>query len=666
MVPALGLGEISLNSALNQPLDAEIELLEVGDLSAADLVVRLAPADVFARSGVDRLYFLNDLRFTPLLRGGSSVIRVVSNQPVREPYLNFIVEVARPNGQLLREYTVLLDPPGASAYQSSAALPAAASQTNTTRAPAPVQAYAAPAQLPAAQQGQRYQVLSGDSLWKIAAKLRAAGSGMEQEALMRALYALNPQAFADGDINRMRAGAELLLPDAATAPAAAPVSNAAVAESAVAVTDSAPEQPLDPQVESLVQAQRRVEEDLASQSAESLQLQQSLAELQTQLQVLQAQMAEKDALLSDLQTRLNEAPAATPAVQTPAVATPEVSATAPAAGGNAWWLGLGGLLVLLGALLAVWRNKRQRVTVVASQPAAPVDALSQPEPVLPVAAAVSPAVAPHVAAAAPRETVPADALEGANIYIAYGRFGEAAGVLRQALDAQPGRSDIRFRLLEVLAQMGNTAAFAQEEATLREAGFTPARIDQLKARHPELGNAAQADELADVVLELDEPMLASSAPGASDEDFQLNLDDLSLDADWDLVSPFSPTAKKPAPAAPLESNLSDLPEVFELNDPHHAQSPFAASMLVEESDEHWQAADFDALLNDVTTSPRDALLTDLDALAGDRDDLAKLNQALAYIEQGSLESACDILNDVINNGDDEHKQEARELLARIA
>lgn len=111
LVPALGLGEITLHSALSQPLDAEIELFDVGDLSDADMRVRLAPAEVFSRSGVDRLYFFNDLRFTPLLRGGKSVIRVVSTQPVREPYLNFIVEVARPNGQLYREYTVLLDPP---------------------------------------------------------------------------------------------------------------------------------------------------------------------------------------------------------------------------------------------------------------------------------------------------------------------------------------------------------------------------------------------------------------------------------------------------------------------------------------------------------------------------------------------------------------------------
>ena len=146
----------------------------------------------------------------------------------------------------------------------------------------------------------------------------------------------------------------------------------------------------------------------------------------------------------------------------------------------------------------------------------------------------------------------------------------------------------------------------------------------------------------------------------------LAIDDLSLDADWDLVSPFAQGGKKVTAPAPLESNLSDLPEVFELDDARHAQSPFAASMLVEESDEHWEAADFDALLDEPSSDPRDALLSDLDALAADRDDLAKLNQALAYIEQGSLESACDILNDVINNGDDEHKQEARELLARIA
>jgi len=138
MAPALGLGEITLHSALNQPFEAEIELLEVGDLGAQDLRVGLAPAEVFSRSGVERFYFLNDLRFTPLLQGSRSVIRVVSNRPVREPYLNFIVEVARPNGQLLREYTVLLDPPGSSAYSAVAAPSAAPVSQPSNRTAAPV------------------------------------------------------------------------------------------------------------------------------------------------------------------------------------------------------------------------------------------------------------------------------------------------------------------------------------------------------------------------------------------------------------------------------------------------------------------------------------------------------------------------------------------------
>src|SRR5690606_8517447 len=140
-------------------LDAEIELFDVGDLSAADMRVRLAPADVFSRSGVERLTFFNDLRFSPVLRGGKSMIRVVSTQAVREPYLNFIVEVARPNGTLYREYTVLLDPPDSAAYRSLAA----PSPVATPVAPrAAVAEQARPAVLPAAQLGNSYSVVSGD------------------------------------------------------------------------------------------------------------------------------------------------------------------------------------------------------------------------------------------------------------------------------------------------------------------------------------------------------------------------------------------------------------------------------------------------------------------------------------------------------------------------
>jgi pilus assembly protein FimV len=141
-------------------------------------------------------------------------------------------------------------------------------------------------------------------------------------------------------------------------------------------------------------------------------------------------------------------------------------------------------------------------------------------------------------------------------------------------------------------------------------------------------------------------------------DGQLNLDDMSLDADWDLVSPFAPTAPnkvadKTGSSTAAKRKTSDI---FELSSSRDARSPFAESMLVEEtSNDGWGGDVLDV-----------ELLDDFDELASNRENLSKLNMALAYIEQGSLDSACQILNEVINEGDEEQKQEARQLLAKIA
>jgi len=661
LVPALGLGEITLHSALSQPLDAEIELFDVGDLTAEDMRVRLAPAEVFSRSGVDRLYFFNDLRFTPLLRGGKSVIRVVSTQPVREPYLNFIVEVARPSGQLYREYTVLLDPPSSAAYRSLAAPVAAPVVASAPRAAAVERAR--PAVLPAAQQGNSYTVVSGDSLWKIANRLIVESSGQSSvAALMDDLYALNPQAFINGDSNRLRAGARLLLPDSLASPASAPPAQAVaeVASPAAVQAQTPPAgsvvQPLDPAAEQLTQEQARVEQELASQIAETLQLQQSLAELGLQVQQLQSQMEARDQQIAGLQAELaaRRASAAASTAVAPPAAQP---APQVAQSGNHWLAIIAGLLTLLLAGVAglFWRGRQ-------TTPAAP----AEPEraaviPAVPVATAV---VAPAAAVALNVRDVPRsgpvwpaageDALQSANVYIAYGRLNEAASTLRKAWEAQPQRSDIGFRLLEVLALLGDAQGFVVEEARVRASGFTPARIDELKARHAELFSAPPASLLEDVVLELDEVAVPALEEAANDG--QLNLDDLSLDADWDLVSPFAPSKgaeKAESSEAPAKRKTSDI---FELSGSRDARSPFAETMLVEEtSNDDWNADEFSA-----------AFLEDLDPLATSRDTLSKLNMALAYIEQGSLDSACQILNEVIDEGDEEQKQEARQLLAKIA
>jgi pilus assembly protein FimV len=200
MAHALGLGELTLKSTLNQPLVAEIELLDVKDLTAAELVPSLASPEDFAKAGVDRQAFLNDLTFTPVLNAnGKSILRVTSSKPLSEPMVKFLVQVMWPNGRLLRDYSVLLDP---SKFSSQTAEAAAQ--------PAPTSTVAAP--VTGATKPSQYTTTPRDTLWEIAAKARNGGSIQQT---MLAIQALNPDAFIDGNINRLKTGQVLRMPDQA-------------------------------------------------------------------------------------------------------------------------------------------------------------------------------------------------------------------------------------------------------------------------------------------------------------------------------------------------------------------------------------------------------------------------------------------------------------------
>ena len=198
MAHALGLGELTLKSTLNQPLVAEIELLDVKDLTAAEVVPSLASPEDFAKAGVDRQAFLNDLTFTPVLNAsGKSILRVTSSKPLSEPMVKFLVQVMWPNGRLLRDYSVLLDPSKFSPQTADAATQ-----------PAPAQAVTAP--VTGATKSSQYTTTPRDTLWEIAAKARNGGSIQQT---MLAIQALNPDAFIDGNINRLKTGQVLRLPD---------------------------------------------------------------------------------------------------------------------------------------------------------------------------------------------------------------------------------------------------------------------------------------------------------------------------------------------------------------------------------------------------------------------------------------------------------------------
>ncbi|MEX5555629.1 FimV/HubP family polar landmark protein [Pseudomonas pergaminensis] len=198
MAQALQLGEMTLKSKLNQPLAVEIELLDVGGLTASEITPSLASSQAFVDAGVDRQAFLDDLTFTPVVNpNGRSVVRVTSSKPLPDSYVRFLLQVQWPNGRLMRDYSVLLDP---AKFDQPAP---------TTAAPAPRSA--APASTaPAASKAAQHTTTSRDTLWEIAAKNRNGGSVQQT---MLAIQALNPDAFVDGNINRLKTGQVLRLPD---------------------------------------------------------------------------------------------------------------------------------------------------------------------------------------------------------------------------------------------------------------------------------------------------------------------------------------------------------------------------------------------------------------------------------------------------------------------
>ena len=108
---AIGLGDINLDSALNEPLRAEIDLLSATPEELSSLKVSLASAETFARYGIDRPFYLQELQFNVTTGPGGPVVQVRSRGPIAEPFLTFLVEAEWSAGRLLREYTVLLDPP---------------------------------------------------------------------------------------------------------------------------------------------------------------------------------------------------------------------------------------------------------------------------------------------------------------------------------------------------------------------------------------------------------------------------------------------------------------------------------------------------------------------------------------------------------------------------
>ncbi|MDB6143307.1 MAG: LysM protein [Pseudomonas sp.] len=679
LASAVGLGEITLHSALEQPFNADIELVETAGLSADDIHVGLASPEAFSRAGIDRLFFFNDLHFTTVIHGSRGVVHVVSRKPVSEPYLTFLVRLARPNGDLVHTYTLLLDPPdspqGRAAARARWVAPAVQNSVDVNMPVAP----------PQAVQGNHYMVVSGDNLASIARRLQGPGSKASAAELAKGIQALNAQAFPQGEKTTLRAGQSLLLPDTAVVP-----------RSTVEPTAATPPVSAVPAPVVLSAEDQKTAEQLASNAIENQQLSKSVDDLKGQLHGLEEQVSGKDKQVVELQTALAElkAKGATPVAPVPA---PVVAPVAPAPVPEddsllSSPLLLGAvvvLLLLLGLAYSVRRNKRKNASLPAANdlperrtptvPTVPVyDAprVITPAPVAPVVVPVA-SVSPRIAGTA------TDALDGASIYIAYGRITEALGILRDALVKQPQRTDLRVRILELLADQGDADGFAREEQILLEQGMGADKLEEIRARYPQLQAKPTPVQIPLPVMPVEvapAPQPTSVQPAAKVEtpvvpdvgvqptdEFHLNLDDLSMDADWDLVDPFDTApvrSKKPSEQTPtaepepeFSSNLTQFPEVFEMPDEQFLSDFAEPDPVVEVDSDSLNDEFLDSFLNDSE---------ELDLLDLSEEPLSKINQAQVLIDEGDFEEASKLLQEVIDEGDEEHQRTAKDLLAGIS
>ena len=233
---SLGLGEINLHSALNQSLDAEINLLSVGNTDVEDIVVKIASKEAFDKAGLERPFFLTKLKFTVAKRvNGETYLKITSHEPVKEPFLDFIIEANWPSGRALREYTLLLDPP-VLVDERPAALDIPlfedAASSSDTSMPAADSGSVVPSVAPV-REAPRFSprtstvsvadsgeitygpVKRTDTLWKISSEMRPDRSVTVQQVMI-ALLKENPEAFDNQNINELKAGYFLRISDPAT------------------------------------------------------------------------------------------------------------------------------------------------------------------------------------------------------------------------------------------------------------------------------------------------------------------------------------------------------------------------------------------------------------------------------------------------------------------
>ncbi len=854
-VHALGLGDIETSSALNEKFKARIELLSVQPGELESLKVGLAPYTVFERNGVERPYVLSLLRFRPMrTKDGRAVIEVTSERPIREPFLDFFLQLTWPKGQLIREYTVLLDPPVVT-KRAAAPVAAAAAGAAVVQKTRPESAPRATTPKPEIGPGGDYgPVRPNETLWQIAERLRPAGVSVHQ--MMMALYHANPDAFLRGNINLLKKGRILHVPEldeiraldrreaiaqfreasrsgrpttAARAPAPTPAkgegspdaSDATAGRLEIASAEQVTQGGAN-EAEVLKQKLMVVEEQAESARQEAANLRARMDELEAQLAEMKRLLALKNATLAQLQAgglspqespapetteeaaaespeltaqesgapqKVAEEPPADLAPTAPVVesettaenaeiAPPEETAQAPAPaepkpaprasakpapqppvaaepqGGWQQWLSdnwvlvaSGGGVVALGLLgLGLARRRRQPESAVQEEvppvmAAAPQPEIREPESILrddqsePVPTAPDSAMgdtsflseySTEELRSLNEDTIEADPVSEADVYIAYGRYSQAEEILNEAMRNGNQSAAVRHKMLEVYYATQKKDEFRKLAEKMKEDGQDredPQAWEHILAMGRDLdrnnplftagaaaagagaaavaASAASADDDSDLALDLSS--LAEEVDSSLNPESQMADGFSTLDLELPSLQIGSAETRGEGggaslmededatdleidtEATELQTELNDIGDLADLgiesnllddslaNVASDLENAMTDSQILDEPLELDQ--EISSTLDEINASVSADELTGDDhqdadeAMEGESrlgDEVeTKLELARAFMDIGDAEGARSILQEVQEDGTPEQKKEAAELLAQL-
>jgi pilus assembly protein FimV len=528
---AAGLGKLTVLSALGQPLRAEIELTAVSNDEAGALVAKLAPPEAFRQANIEFNPALLSLRFAVEQRNGRRYIQLTSAQPVNEPFVDMLLELSWSSGRLVREYTFLLDPPELRATQPAQVAGASPVDVLTEGVRPASQAPAKPKQTRAPAAGEApaagaYKVRAGDTLGRIAAQLKPVDVSLD--VMLVALYRANPEAFIGRNMNRLKSGQILNMPDSDALHAAEGEAHGVIVAHAAdfaayrnklagQVASGAPAKEQAPAQSASGKISAKVEErpTAANESKDQLKLSKAvptaaasgkstaasteetiakdraladssvrIKELEKNVSELEQLMALKNKAAAAAQTAPQPKPAAAsvpapvkpapaakkaPPPVKPAVVPPEPSLLDKLME-NMTAIGAGALVLLL-ALFGISRRKKKE-PVAPIEPSILGEPTDQPHSLFAETGGQSVDTNNSVfnssfaPSASQLDTNEVDPVAEADVYIAYGRDAQAEEILKDALRLQPDRYPVRLKLLEIYAAREDQRAFETQAAEL--------------------------------------------------------------------------------------------------------------------------------------------------------------------------------------------------------